>query len=307
MSKPLVSVLLTSYNHERWLRECVESALSQTYEQVEIIAVDDGSTDASREILRSYEPQIRLYVNERNLGTYGSLNKAMEMAEGEYCAVLNSDDKWAPTKLERQLDEMRLHPNHSFCHTFGAFIDDDGNRISGEPMGFPFPRMESGQHLTTFIANNTAIASSVLFRRDLARDLGGFNENLKILGDWDMWLRLAEKGTVGFVDEELTYYRVHGTNTIYQLEPKYREEVFIREAWTSRAEELIAHAPDPAAMKRALAHSFACLGSLYSILGEPGRARRAYLRSLRLNPLRLKSLLRIGVTWLPLSLRRKLL
>jgi glycosyltransferase involved in cell wall biosynthesis len=307
MSEPLVSVLLTSYNHERWLRECVESALTQTYPNMEVIAVDDGSSDSSREILRSYEPKIRTLFNEENLGTYGSLNRALELSQGKYCAVLNSDDKWAPHKIERQVAEMEANPDHTLCHTFGAFVDDDGKRIEGEPMGFPFPRMRSGSHLATLIANNCVIASAALFPRQIAVEIGGFNANLKILGDWDMWLRLAERGTVGFVEGELTYYRIHGANTIYQLEPKYREEVIIRESWTQRADALIRSAEDPGAMKKALAHSLACLGSLYSILGEASRARRAYWQSLQLNPLRMKSLLRIGITWLPLPLRRRLL
>lgn len=307
MSRPRVSVLLTSYNHERWLRECIESALNQTLANVEIIIVDDNSTDRSREILREYSSRITLILNDSNVGTYGALNQALEVASGEFAAVLNSDDAWMPEKLRLQVDLMDSNDEFMLCHTFGRFIDDDGNTLPGRPMGFDFPWMESGEHLATFIANNRAIASSVLFRTETAKRLGGFDASFKILGDWEMWLRLAEEGKVAFVPEELTLYRVHQTNTIYNLEPKYREEIRIRERYAARVDELLRRSQGSREMRAALAHTLACLGSLYSITGRPGEARRAYVCSLKLNPKRFKSALRWLLTFAPLSVRRRFL
>lgn len=307
MSSPKVSVLLTSYNHERWLRECIESALNQTLDGVEIIVVDDNSTDNSRKILQEYAGRVTLILNEANVGTYAALNQALEVATGEYSAVLNSDDVWLPEKLRLQAQAMDEDEEHSLCHTYGRFIDDDGKTLPGRPMGFDFPWMGSGYHLATFIANNRAIASSVMFRTDMARRLGGFDASFKILGDWEMWLRLSEEGTVAFIPEELTLYRVHQTNTIYNLEPKYREEIRIREKYAARVEELLAQPRAGTEMREALAHTLACLGSLYSITGRPREARAAYLRSLRLNPKRFKSVLRWGLTFAPLGVRKRLL
>lgn len=307
MSSPKVSVLLTSYNHERWLRECIESALNQTLQDIEVIVVDDNSTDRSREILRGYADRVTLILNDSNVGTYAALNQALEAARGEYAAVLNSDDVWLPEKLRLQVQAMDEDGAHSLCHTFGRFIDDDGNTLSGRPMGFDFPWMESGDHLATFIANNRAIASSVMFRSEAARRLGGFDASFQILGDWEMWLRLAEQGTVAFIPEELTLYRVHQTNTIYNLEPKYREEIRIRQKYAEQADELLAQPRGRTEMREALAHTLACLGSLYSITGRPRDARAAYVRSLRLNPKRFKSALRWLLTFAPLSVRKRLL
>jgi glycosyltransferase involved in cell wall biosynthesis len=307
MSNPKVSVLLTSYNHERWLRECIESAFNQTLPGVEVIAVDDNSTDGSQQVLREYGDRLTLILNDANVGTYAALNQALEVARGEYSAVLNSDDVWLPDKLRLQVQAMDADGAHSLCHTFGRFIDDDGKTLAGRPMGFDFPWMESGDHLATFIANNRAIASSVMFRTDTARRLGGFDASFKILGDWEMWLRLAEQGTVAFVPEELTLYRVHQTNTIYNLEPKYREEIRIREKYAARADELLSRSRGSNEMREALAHTLACLGSLYSITGRPRDARAAYIRSLRLNPKRFKSVLRWVLTFAPIGVRRRLL
>jgi glycosyltransferase involved in cell wall biosynthesis len=300
---PKVSVVLTSYNHERYLGACLESALTQTYSNVEIIAIDDCSKDKSRDILAAYADSIRLILNEQNQGTYGVLNQGLAAASAEYIAVLNSDDLWLPHKLEKQVALMEQNAEMSFCHTFGDFIDASGNVVGGRPMGFPFPRTGTGWMLPTFIANNTAIASSVLMRTETAHAIGGFDSSFKNLGDWDMWIRLAERGSVGFVDEKLTLYRVHGANTIYNIEVTRAEEMRLRESAFLRH---AGKAREPS-MQKALAHTAACLGSLYSITGDPQKARELYVESIRLNPVRIKSYLRYLLTFAPLSIRRRTL
>lgn len=304
---PKVSVLIPSYNHERYLRECVDSALGQTHADREIIVIDDGSKDSSPEILRSYGDKIRFSVNDPNIGTYPTLNRALAMASGEYVAMLNSDDRWRPLKLERQVALMESNPALTFCHTYGEFINEQGLRIDGAPMGFRFPITPTGKMFHLFIANNTAIASSVLMRTDVASAQGGFDESFRNLGDWDMWLRLSEIGEVGFIHEPLAEYRIHGTNTIYATETTRAEEMKLRTQHWLRAKELLEKYHDKHAMRIALAHSFACLGSLHSIAGNPKKARELFAASLKLNPKRMKSALRYLLTFAPLSVRRKLL
>lgn len=304
---PKVSVLIPSYNHERYLRECVDSALEQTYQDREIIVIDDASKDSSQEILRTYGDRIRFSVNDPNVGTYPTLNRALAMACGEYVAILNSDDRWRPHKLERQVTLMDSNPDMTFCHTYGEFIDENANRIDGAPMGFRFPITPTGNIYHLFIANNTAIASSVVMRTEIARAQGGFDESFRNLGDWDMWLRLSEIGKVGFIHEPLTEYRVHGTNTIYLTETTRQEEMKIRTRHWLDAKKLLGTYHDKSAMRLALAHSFACLGSLYSIAGNPKKARELFIASLKLNPKRMKSALRYLLTFAPLALRKKLL
>jgi glycosyltransferase involved in cell wall biosynthesis len=300
---PRVSVLLTSFKHERYLRSCIESALSQTFEDFEVIAVDDNSPDASPKILSEYSDRVHVILNKENRGTYAVLNQALEIASGEYCAVLNSDDLWLPDKLSKQVQLMSAEPETAFCHTFGEFIDQDGAIIDGKPMGFAFPRTPSGDCLPIFIANNTAIASSVMFRTALAREIGGFDTRYRNLGDWDMWLRLAERGPVAFCGEKLTLYRVHATNTIRATEVTREEELRLRVGVWERREAL----PDSPELRLALAHSAACIGSLFSISGDAPRARAFFADSLRLNPRRVKSALRWLLTFAPLALRKRTL
>lgn len=307
---PQVSVLLTSYNHQNYLKECVLSALRQTYQDYEIIAVDDASQDASPEILKDLlggHPRAKLILHEENRGTYPSLNEALAVAEGEYASILNSDDVWLPEKLERQVELFHKEPALTLCHTSGWFINDKGERLSGQPMGFSFPAGEHSFTLADFVRNNCAIASSVMFRVRTVRDLGGFDETFKNLGDWDMWLKLAEEGKVGFVPQPLTLYRIHSTNTIYLAETTFTEDARIREKLHARLKELLDKADDPKQMRLALAHNAACLGNLYSVLGKPFEARRLFGESLRIYPYRLKSVLRFILTFAPASVRRRLM
>ncbi len=285
----------------------MESALNQTYGDREVIVVDDGSSDDSIQILDGYGDRIRLFVNDPNIGTYPTLNRALTLASGEYVAVLNSDDAWLPQKLEKQVALMDSNPQMTFCHTSGWFIDADGSELSGAPMGFPFPRTDQGNILHTFVANNSAIASSVLMRASASNQVGGFDGNFRNLGDWDMWLGLAELGEVGFLDDKLTKYRIHGSNTIYSTATTREEELVIRTKHRARERELLAKASNRPAMRRALSHSLACLGSLYSIRGDAREARVCFVESVRLNPRRAKSVLRYLLTYAPLSVRKRLL
>ncbi|MGI8923209.1 MAG: glycosyltransferase [Fimbriimonadales bacterium] len=303
--RPLVSVLFTSYKHEKYLRECLDSALTQTYDNLEVIVVDDNSSDTSPEILKSYGGRIRLVLNGQNRGTYAVLNQALEMANGKYAAVLNSDDIWLPRKVELQVELMESDPNIAFCHTFGEFIDREGNVIGGRPMGFDFPRTPTGDLLHLFLQHNRAIASSVMMRVDLAREIGGFNESYKNLGDWEMWLRMSERGNVGFADEKLTHYRIHGANAILQMETSRSEELRVREEFIARADSM--KSSNPLLMKRSLSHAAACLATTYSVEGRPAKARQLYIKSLKLYPGRLKSLLRYFLTFAPLAVRKRTL
>jgi glycosyltransferase involved in cell wall biosynthesis len=304
---PKVSILIPSYNHERYIRECVDSALDQTHRDREVIVIDDGSKDSSQDILRSYGDQIRFSVNDHNVGTYPTLNRALAMGTGDYVAILNSDDKWRPTKLENQVALMEASPNMSFCHTHGRFIDENGCRIEGAPMGFHFPITPNGRIHHLFVEKNMAVASSVVIRASTAREVGGFDESFRNFGDWEMWLRLSEIGEVGFVSEPVTEYRVHGANTIYAAEITRLEEMRIRTQHRERANDLLRNYHDANAMRVALAHSLACLASLHSVEDEPKRARELFAASLKLNPMRIKSALRFLLTFAPLSVRRRLL
>ncbi len=330
---PRVSILLTCYNHLAYLPACLESVWAQTFDDFEVIVLDDGSTDGTREWLTSGappsvlpgcivpgeteggvgggdsgrpRPPLRIVFNERNLGTYGTLNVGLGLATGEFVAVLNDDDLWAPTKLEREIAMLDAHPEVGLVHTDGHFIDGDGRRTEGNPLGFAFPRTETGDVLLALIGANKIIASAVLVRRQCFDEVGVFDEAYFGSGDWQMWLRVAERWAVGYVDEPLTFYRVHGANASHKLERIWRDDERLREWLVERSPSYRGRYPD-AELDAALAHNWACLGTVRTLNGDPAAGRRAYRESLRLAPGRWQSRLRMAATYLPAPLFRRLL
>lgn len=299
---PRVTVLLTCYNHVRYLPAALDGVRAQTYRDFEVIALDDGSADGSREWLAE-QTDIRTIFNARNLGTYGALNVGLREARGEFVAVLNDDDVWLPGKLERQVALLDAHPDVALVHTGGYFIDGEGNQTEGNPLGFRFPTFETGDLFEGLIYENKIIASAALARTAVLRELGGFNEAYFGSGDWEMWFRVAEKYPVGFVPEPLTLYRVHGANASHKLDRIWRDDQKLREWMSPRIE---ARLPGNPSLKKALAFNYAALGTVRTLNGDPAGGRQAYAASLRLDPTRWKSALRYAATFLPRSSFRKL-
>lgn len=309
---PRVSILLTCYNHIAYLEEAVRSIEAQTFTDYEVIALDDGSTDGTREWLSDYSVKnpgkMHLIFNDKNLGTYGTLNVGLKAATGEFVAVFNDDDLWEPTKLEKQVAMMDHQPKIGLVHTDGFFIDGAGKRRTDSPLGFDFPRTETGDVLAALIYANSIIASAVLARKVCFDQLGGFNEKYFGSGDWEMWYRVAEKWQVGYVAEPLTMYRVHGENASHKLERIWRDDEMLR-TWI--AERIgtyreITRLPE-AVLKKAESHNWACLGTVRTLNGRPSEGRQAYLRSFSIDPSRWKSLIRYAATFLPAKSFRKLL
>ena len=302
---PRVSILLTCYNHIRYLPACVEGIRAQTFRDFEIVAIDDGSTDGTREWL-SQQSDIRCIFNAENLGTYETLNVGLRETESEFVAVLNDDDLWEPQKLEKQIQLLDSHPKVGLVHTAGTFIDGEGNLREGNPLGFGFPRFETGDILLGLVYENKVIASAALVRRACLAEVGEFNREYFGSGDWEMWFRIAEKFDVGFVDQPLTHYRVHGANASHKLERIWRDDEKLR-IWIAARLELLDNRFSSSETKRAKAFNQAALGTVTTLNGEPARGRIAYSTSIRLNPGRWQTYARYAATFLPKSTFRKLL
>jgi hypothetical protein len=212
---PLVSVIIPSFNHARYIRECIDSVFCQTFKDFEVIVVDDGSSDESLDILRSFGNRIRL-IEQSNRGTQAARNRGLQLAKGKYIALLDSDDGWLPNKLEVQIDALSRQPEigllYSFCHTINA----DGSRRKkewhyGKPIDHP------NGALAQLLQECFIPALTVVFRRQCIDEVGYFDEELLGSGDWDMWIRIAAKYPIACVNEPLALYRLHTTNTIKML------------------------------------------------------------------------------------------
>jgi alpha-1,3-rhamnosyltransferase len=211
----MVSVCVPSYNHARFLAATLESILSQTFRNLELVAVDDGSTDNSLEILRSYAckyPEIvRVFTHpgRQNLGITVTENLAIEEARGLYWCGHDSDDVSCPDRLERQVAFMEGHPNVGWVYGVAEYIDKDGAQLRGQ----------MGQDLSAIsdlaeelILQNTIAAPTVMVRMKCMKEAGPFEPGLTY-GDWEMWIRLAARYPSAFLPGAVVRYRCHEYNT----------------------------------------------------------------------------------------------
>lgn len=208
---PRVSVLIPSFNHCRYIEVCIDSVLAQTFSDIEIVVVDDGSTDGSIDILRGYGDQIIL-IEQANRGTQAARNTAITASSGELLALLDSDDVWLPNKLERQIAELDRHPTAGLVYSFAYRVDEQGERISGGPCIGEALRTDR-PILSQMILDDPVPALTAVFRRSCLDALGGFDESLFGSADWDLWLRIAADWDVISVPEPLALYREHDLNT----------------------------------------------------------------------------------------------
>ncbi len=324
---PRVSIVLTCFNHLRHLNVTMGCIKAQTFTDYEICALDDGSTDGTRDWLLQLvqdEPglPLKLFFNDANLGTYSTLNRGIEVSSGELIAEFNDDDVWAPTKLEKQVALMDANPRVALVHTSGWFIDDDGARLDVNPLGFDWPEtfvMQSpetlvvrtsrsgrecpqptvGDPLHELALYNRIIASSVLVRRSCFEKVGKFNTTLFGSGDWEMWFRIAEEFDIAHIYEPLTLYRVHSGSASHQRFKIAQDDLKIREWMITRLKEKHQDRWDKNAFNWMLAHQWACIGSGRIHSGDKRGGRAAFVNSLKAMPLRFKSAFRYLASFLP--------
>ena len=221
---PKISIVIPAYNASNYLAEAIESALAQTYSNVEIVVVNDGSKDggATRGIALSYGDKIR-YIEKENGGSSSALNMGIAHMTGEWFSWLSHDDLYTPDKLERQvafLNSLELSESERSRHIFFAaseMIDAEGRLIravSKKKIKGLADRVNSFPHNGYLIAEPTVYTfhgCSCLVHRDAFADVGGFDESLRLLNDLDMWYRFfAADYRVHFIPEILVKGRVHG-------------------------------------------------------------------------------------------------
>lgn len=208
---PTVSVILASYNHAPFVAEAVQSVLDQTLREIELIVVDDGSTDGTPDIVsRIDDPRIRLIRLTPNRA-YHPRNTALDVASGEYLAFQNSDDVWAPDKLAQQLAVMESQPKLEACFTGVQIIDGSGRdcRFTWANKLFTVSNQNSSGWLRQFFnGRNTLALPSAMVRTASVRKLGGFRGSLVQLSDLDLWVRLAATGEFHILPAPLTRIRV---------------------------------------------------------------------------------------------------
>ena len=223
VNSPLVSVIIPCYNHEKFVSQALQSVFDQTYTNIELIVIDDGSKDNSVNIIKKIQENHEFtFVSQENSGVCKTLNKAIAMSKGKYVALLASDDYWDLTKIAKQVDCLELHPNSEFCFTQAKEFDDKNIKYSKI-----FPKnLLTGKVLNQVFLRQHVPAGSMMFSRQLFDKLNGFDENLKE-EDWDFVIRSAAETEFSAVSEPLFYYRSHETNI---MKTRSRSEIFKQKA-----------------------------------------------------------------------------
>lgn len=225
-NEELLSVVIPSYNHALYISDAIKSVINQTYQNWELIIVDDGSKDNSIEIIEKFaqkDSRIQLVVQE-NAGAHNAINRGLDMAKGKYLAVLNSDDIYEKNRFSIMIDEMENNPQIGFMCSYITVINDKGKKLgvkegwkNMEPWQVPHPEL-SFKSTDSFkknllMTNFTSTTSNFLFRRSLYEKIGGMR-NLRFAHDWDFALRAAEVTECKMIEKPLMQYRVHDSNTI---------------------------------------------------------------------------------------------
>ncbi len=212
---PKVSIIIPTYNCERYINETISSILSQTFKNFEVIVVDDGSTDQTRKIVGSYGSPIKL-ISQSNAGVCAARNRGLREASGQFVCFMDHDDYWYPDKLSSQIKIFSLHPEVGIVYS--RFInwntDSDGHfpspenfepRVSPDEIDTDF----SGWVYHLFLLDSWMLTSTAMFRSDVLNICGGFDESLPFSEDWDLWLRVTKEYPIIRMTRPTTLYRQH--------------------------------------------------------------------------------------------------
>jgi glycosyltransferase involved in cell wall biosynthesis len=274
-----VSVLMLSYNHERYLREAIDSALNQSFSDFELIIVDDGSTDSSPRIIKDYarkDKRIRPFFHKSNMGISKAGNHCLAEAKGKFVAFIASDDAWVESKLEKQLAVLKADESVIVCSE-GEIIDE--NSI---PTGQTFSqraeacgKKKSGNIFEELMFKNYVLGQSCIFKREFVEGME-FDEHLKYLNDHKFIVDLAYNHRFFFIKEPLTKYRVHKNSTFNARKSSFSDVVSVNQYFLRKYGNEIS--------KSAKIHLLSSIAWGYSRLGQDLSARHFYFEIVKVHP-----------------------
>jgi glycosyltransferase involved in cell wall biosynthesis len=227
---PQVSVIIPAYNGDRFIAEAVESALNQTYSDLEVIVIDDGSSDRTTQVLQPYLKQIR-YHYQTNQGVAAARNQGLQLAQGEWIAFLDQDDIWLPNKIELQVNCLKTQPQVGIVHSGWQIVDAQKRSLSNIEPWHKIPNLDP----VSWVQQMPILLSAMLFRQNWLTQVGGFNSRFKQACDVDLLQRLMLIGCqTDWVRQVTVLYRQHehndSLNTLLQAQESWevRQQFFAR-------------------------------------------------------------------------------
>ena len=287
---PLVSVVIPSYNHEKFVSQAIKSVLGQDFDDLELIIVDDASKDASRQIIQKYaeeDARVRVIFHETNCGIAKTMNDGNEIAQGKFLACTASDDVWMKDKLSKQLAVLESNEN-LIVWTEAEVIDESGQPVGStrtELYGFGVSAKQSGNTFHDLLGGLLPLVGSTLLYKRANQGGIRYDESLKYLNDNKFYLDLAAKYKFCYIAEPLAQYRIHASNTWglgrFQGEAKRvaaQESIMLLEyALSQWHDQMSAQVKATAFMK---------LGAYYYNLGQRRKTLMYFCRAFAYDPFR---------------------
>jgi len=284
-----VSIIIATYNCANYISDAIDSVLKQTYSDYEIIVVDDGSTDKTKEVLKKYNNIIK-YLYQDNQGPGIARNKAIENSTGEYFAFLDADDMWFPDRLAIGVKILDEEPEVGLVHGYDINILGNGKLTN-------INNKNKKRILSGYIADNLLLrkvhinGGTVLFRRECIEKIGHLDENLSKIGleDRDLWYRIAREYKVKFVDKPLAYYRIRKNSLSKNYENMMKARYYLVNKYYPEGSS------NSSNRKKIFSSMHMYFADGYSWRENFHKAIKDYLISIKYYPLNLKSYLVIQI------------
>ncbi len=288
-----VSVIIPTHNRAEFLPSAITSVLNQTFQDFEIIIVDDCSKDNTQEVVRGFnDMRIKYIRNEVNKGEAGSRNVGILNSNAEYIAFLDDDDEWLPDKLRLQVDLLENNPSIvGVVYTGYVEVDRSNNKIIWQMV----PAKRGNIYKDILVKNYVGVPSTVVLRRACFEKVSLFDENIIYPTDYDMWIRLSDKFCFEYIKESLVRYYVHERSISGNLELRIR------------GAEKILKKYEQSFSLNSKAHSqcYVQMGKLYCLNKNAKRGIASFLKAIRLCPFDMRNYFYLGISLLGTNTFRK--
>lgn len=276
--QPLISIITPTFNRAGYLSMAIESVLAQTTDNFEMLIVDDGSEDNTREVVEAFQatdPRIR-YFYQANQGQSIARNRGVQEAKGEFICFLDSDNAWYPHKLERSISEFEAHPDADVVYSDYMVIDEKGQELGPNRM-----KRYSGFITAELLRDNFVTINTTMTRKACFDELGGFEPEDRLAEDYGLWLRFSTRYRFHYVPEVLGYYRVMDN----QISSDKARRLDANEALLSQFLERYPQVLTPAQKRRGMSHFYVRRARFECGQKWFGQALTNGYRSLRQDPL----------------------
>jgi len=280
------SVILPCYNGPRWIADAVESVLAQTYEDFELVMIDDGSTDNSKEIVASYlcDERVR-YIYQENRGFSAAVNRGIRESRGSLIGFIGQDDLWMPNKLELQVEYLRDHNSVDLVHSNYCTIDSEARLVRVRDIRMPEATSNKELVKELFLTNFIGF-ETVLVKKRCFDEVGLFDEQMVGSSDRDMWLRIAGKFNIGYIDIPLVKKREHKGQV-----SKVYAEAMIKDKFLMVKKAVVSYPFLKKVERKLLSSLYYSWGIVLLQKGNKKKAIQKFLQAIKCQPLKIKAVM----------------